>query len=101
MVEISFIYQENDCANRLYGKIVLKMVNVNEINIHNLIKPIIINAINSNNKLNLMPKLRKLKIGVIGVINSNLRDIYEEIKQNIFDLYIICNNNNNEIEEVF
>jgi hypothetical protein len=100
MVEISFIYQENDCANRLYGKIVLKMVNVNEINIHNLIKPIIINAINSNNKLNLMPKLRKLKIGVIGVINSNLRDIYEEIKQNIFDLYIICNNNN-EIEEIF
>ena len=100
MVEISFIYQENDCANHLYGKIVLKMVNVNEINIHNLIKPIIINAINSNNKLKLMPQLRKLKIGVIGVINSNLRDIYEEIKQNIFDLYIICNDNN-EIEEIF
>jgi hypothetical protein len=50
MVEISFMYQENDCANRLYGKIVLKMVNVNEINIHNLIKPIIINAITPTGK---------------------------------------------------
>ena len=66
-------------------------------------KTYIIEQMLSNLLTSIIPtkyKLRKLKIGVIGVINSNLRDIYEEIKQNIFDLYIICNDNN-EIEEIF
>ena len=95
MIEISFIYKENDCTNNLYGKIILKKFdNNNEIDVHGLIKPIITNAINLNNEKNLMPLLRKLKIGIIGIITNSLKINYDEVNETIFDIYIICNDNN-------
>jgi len=88
MYNISFIFKLNNDQNIQYGKILLNHFNNNHTGLDIEIKKIIKNVINSYMKNNSLPRIKKLHIGVIAILN----ELCSTKEKNIFSIYIDCSN---------
>ena len=99
MAEVTFFFKKNNRVDLFYGKIIFTSKEIFETNdnLNQLIRPYILQSINWVNKVAEMPPLRLLTISVIGLIDKYQSDIKEESSNGIFDLHIVCYDDNSLI----